>query len=472
MSSAHQKIQVTEFLRSPLRSLPLSLPWVFVLFAVPLVIFLAFRTPAFQSPDEENHFYRSWQIAHGGLFARGGGNVDSGIEQLNAYVAKLPFKSDAHITAADVAGEHTVPWSGQLVYRQFQNTSAYFPACYIPQALAILIGHAVGINVFNTLILARILNAAACIAICTLALSLCGRGKIVIFAVLLLPMTLSLFASASQDALLIALACLVFSLISRQLDSGVAMTPGIAAIVFALLLIISLARPTNAALALVLVIPGLLQPKSSKRWWIASFALTCTVVVLTAAWWGAALRAQRNSRNAFTPYPDTIHIDPKLQLSFLLNHLHIVTALLSSIVHQTGYFIATTIGVLGYLDTPMPAPYYFGMLLVLAIAILAEIADGRASSRSAVVLILCASFLSVAGVFLSSYLLFSPVGSEGLYGAQGRYFIPLAIAAAVGLPCVSNSPKTYERATAIVVLAQLLTVAVLPHVLLARYYGG
>jgi uncharacterized membrane protein len=272
--------------------------------------------------------------------------------------------------------------------------------------------------------------------------------------------------------LLIALACLVFSLISRQLDSGVAMTPGIAAIVFALLLIISLARPTNAALALVLVIPGLLQPKSSKRWWIASFALTCTVVVLTAAWWGAALRAQRNSRNAFTPYPDTIHIDPKLQLSFLLNHLHIVTALLSSIVHQTGYFIATTIGVLGYLDTPMPAPYYFGMLLVLAIAILAEIADGRASSRSAVVLILCASFLSVAGVFLSSYLLFSPVGSEGLYGAQGRYFIPLAIAAAVGLPCVSNSPKTYERATAIVVLAQLLTVAVLPHVLLARYYGG
>jgi uncharacterized membrane protein len=472
MSSAHQKIQVAEFLRSPLRSLPLSLPWVFALFAVPLVIFLAVRTPAFQSPDEQNHFYRSWQIAHGGFFARGGGNVDSGIEQLNAYVANLPFNSGTHITAADAAGEHTVPWSGQLVYRQFQNTSAYFPACYIPQALAILIGRAVGVNVFSTLILARILNAATCIAISSFALSLCRRGKIVIFAVLMLPMTLSLFASSSQDALLIALACLAFSLISRQLDSGVAMTPAIAAIVSALLLIISLARPTNAALALVFFVPGLFQPKSSERWWIPSLALTGVVVVLTTTWWGAALRAQRNSTNAFTPYPDTIHIDPKLQLAFLLNHPHIVTALLSSVVHQTGYFIATTVGDLGYLDTPMPAPYYFGMLLVLAIAILAEFADGRDFSRSAVALILCASFFSVAGVFLSSYLLFSPVGSEGLYGVQGRYFIPLAIAAAVGLPCVSYSPKIYERATAIVVLAQLLTVAMLPHVVLARYYGG
>lgn len=468
MSSAHQKIKVAEFLRSPLRSLPSMLHWVFVLFAAPLVVFLAVRTPAFQSPDEDNHFYRSWQIAHGGLFSSGGGYVDSGIEQLWACVANLPFKPHAKVTDADAACERTVSWSGKTVYREFPNTAAYFPAGYIPQALGILIGRAIGIGVLNTLFLARILNGAACVAICAFALSVCRGGKILIFAVLLLPMTLSLFASSSQDALLIALACLAFSLISRQLDTGAPMTRKIAAIVFALLLIISLARPINAALALVFFVPGILQPKHSKRLWIAGSALTCIVVALTVAWWGAAIGAQRNSARTYVP--TSFHVDPKLQLAFLLHHPSIVATLLGSVVHQTGLHLASTVGVLGWLDTIMPAPYYLAMLLVLVVAATGEFANGRAISRVAVVLILFATIVSVAGVFFTSYLMFSPVGAMGLYGVQGRYFIPLIIAAAVGLPCLGNSSKYYERATAIVVLAQLLTVAVLPHVIMARYY--
>jgi len=468
MSSEQQKIEVAEFLRSPLRLLPSYLHWVFVLVATPLVVFLAVRTPAFQSPDEDNHFYRSWQIAYGGLFSNGGGYVDSGIEQLWDCVANLPFKPHAQITDAGVACEQNVPWSGNLVYRQFPNTAAYFPAGYIPQALGILIGHSIGIGVLNTLFAARILNGAVCIAICAFALSVCHRGKIVIFAALLLPMTLSLFASSSQDALLIAFACLAFGLISRQLDGRAPMTRETAAIVIALLIIISLARPTNAALALVFFIPGLFQSKSDKRWWIAAIALTGTVVVLTVAWWGAAIGAQRNSARTYVP--TSFHVDPKLQLAFLLHHPSIVVTLLASVVHQTGLYLASTVGVLGWLDTVMPASYYLAMLLVLATAILAEVASGRAISRVAVATILFATFVSVAGVFFTSYLMFSPVGATGLYGVQGRYFIPLIIAAAVGLPCLRNSQRFCERATAIVVLAQLLTVAVLPHVIMARYY--
>ena len=44
------------------------------------------------------------------------------------------------------------------------------------------------------------------------------------FAVLLLPMTLSLFASASQDATLISCACLAFGMISRQADAGASLS--------------------------------------------------------------------------------------------------------------------------------------------------------------------------------------------------------------------------------------------------------
>jgi len=444
------------------------LHWLFVLFAVPLVLFLALRTPAFQSPDEDNHFYRAWQIAHGGLFSGGGAYVDSGILQLWNCVDKLPFKSQSHLTPANIACERAVTWSGQLIYRPFPNTAAYFPACYIPQSLAILIGRALGIGVLNTLFLARISNGIVCIAICAFALSICRRGGILIFVALLLPMTLSLFASASQDALLIALACLAFCLISRQVDRNSPFPPRDSAIVFIALFIISLARPTNAALGLVFFIPGLFFAKSARRWRLTAFTLTALIVVFTAAWWGAAIAAQRNS--AHTYVPTSFHSDPKLQLAFLLHHLGVVPSLLSSMAQQTGLYIASTIGLLGWLDTPMPAPYYFAMLLILALAAIAELADTRPIPRSATGIILFSIAVNTAGVFLSSYLMFSPVGSTGLYGMQGRYFIPLIVAAACALPSVGNSPKFRERVIAIVVLAQLLTAIVLPQVIAARYY--
>ncbi len=455
-------------LRSPLRSLPSALHWFFVLIAAPLVIFLAVRTPAFQSPDEDHHFYRSWQVAHGGLFARGGGYVDSGIDQLYACVAKLTFHSDAHITFAEVVKERAVPWSGRLVYRQFQNTAAYFPANYIPQALGILIGRAIGLGVFSTLILARILNGAVSIAICAFALSLCGRGKIVIFAILLLPMTLSLFASSSQDATLIALACLAFSLISRQLDVTVPMTRTTAAVVFAAILLIAIGRPPNAALALAFFIPGLLPSRGETQKRLGPWVLTGVTVTITLAWWIAVIVATRGISH---PYEAGGNVDPKMQLIYLLHHPHIVVTLLSYIVHQVNYFVAGVIGMLGWLDTQMPGPYYLAMVLVLATAVLAELARGRANARGVTALIFFAALVGIAGVFFIQYLIYTPVGGTGFYGVQGRHLIPLLIAAAVGLPSLSNARQTYERATAIVVLAQLLTVAVLPHVIMARYYA-
>jgi uncharacterized membrane protein len=469
MSSAHQESQVGAFMRAPLRSLPSALHWIFLLFAVPLVVFLAVRTPAFQSPDEVNHFYRSWQVAQGGLFARGGGYVDSGIEQLYASVQKLRFNSQAHIADAEVAVARAVPWSGRLTYQSFPNTAAYFPADYIPQAVAILIGRAIGISVLNTLILARLLNGAAAIAICAYSLAVCGRGKVAMFALLLLPMTLSLFASSSQDATLIALACLAFSLISRQLDATVPMTRTTTAVVFGALLLIAIGRPPNAALALAFFIPGLLPARSKTQEWLTALVLTGVTVATTLAWWIAVILA---TRGISQPYEAGSNVDPKMQLINLLHHPHIVVPMLGWILHHTTYYIAGVIGILGWLDTPMPALYYLAMMLVLAGAIFAELARGPAIPRGVTALIFFAALVGIAGVFFIEYLDYTPVGGTESYGTQGRHLIPLLVAAAAGLPCLVHSPKMYARATAIVVAAQLITVVVLPRVIMARYYAG
>ena len=57
-----------------------------------------------------------------------------------------------------------------------------------------------------------------------------------------------------------------------------------------------------------------------------------------------------------------------------------------------------------------------------------------------------------------------------IYNLQGRYLIPLLIAAGVGLPSSDDSPTVYRYLTLIVVSAQLLTLVQLPRAIFARYY--
>ena len=239
--------------------------------------------------------------------------------------------------------------------------------------------------------------------------------------------------------------------------------------VFGAILLIAIGRPPYAALALAFFIPGLLSSRSKKQELLKAFVLTCVTVTITLAWWIAVILA---TRGISQPYEAGGNVDPKMQLIYMLHHPHVVVPLLGYIVHQAAYYIAGVVGILGWLDTLMPAPYYLAMLLVLVAAIVAELARGSTNPRRGDVLIPFAALVGVAGVFFIQYLVFTPVGGTGFYGVQGRHLIPLLVVAAAGTPCLGNSPKTYERATAIVVLAQLLTVAVLPHIITARYYGS
>lgn len=447
----------------------MALHWVFVVFAVPLVVFLAIRTPAFQSPDEDGHFSHSWQIAHGVFFGGGGGYVDSAIAQLNSCVAALPHHPQVHMTAIDETCVHNVLWSGQLTYQSFPNTAVNFPANYIPQALAILIGQKLGATVLNTLILARLLNGAVAIAVCALALSIYRRGKVVVFALLLMPMTLSLFASSSQDAALIAFTCFTFSLISRQLDAGSPLTKATAAVVVGGMFLISIGRPPYASLALLFFIPGLLPSRSRTRGILNGLALTAATVGVTLAWWVSVIRS---TRGVSQPYVHVENVDPRMQLLNVIHHPGLAAKLLGYIGDHTSEYIAGMIGNLGWLDTVMPFVYYVAILLVLGIGVRTEMANGRRLPKSAPLYFFVAAFTSVTGIFVIEYLIGAPVGATGIYTVQGRYFIPLFIAVAVGLPRVGDAGKDYEYVTAIAVGAQLITAVVLPIALLARYYGG
>src|SRR6188474_1013209 len=137
---------------------------VYVAVALPLMIWFAFQIPAFQSPDEPNHFARADQISRGVLVGtrfgvtNSGGLVDAAIPMAQVPYARLPFNPSAKVTRADVEASRLIPWSGQLQLLGFRNTVNYGPVLYLPQAVGVWVGRHAGLGVIDSLVLARLAN--------------------------------------------------------------------------------------------------------------------------------------------------------------------------------------------------------------------------------------------------------------------------------------------------------------------------
>jgi len=448
-----------------LARLPSMLPWIFLLLGTPTLIFLSVCTPPFQSPDEVAHFERSYQISCGGLYGGSGGYVDRGIDEVLSHYSQLRFSTKGRVTSTDEAASASVRWTGQTVYRTFANTAVYPPTGYFLQALGVALGRITGLSVVNTLILSRLLNGSFAIIISALALYWCRRGKLVMFALLLMPMTMSLFGSCSQDASLISITCLAFSLVSRQISEGFPLSLRMTIVLASALLIVSLGRPPYVVLLLVLLIPGLLPRWGKKPAWLAGLSLAGLLTILIFIWWLAAY-----SSTKVAPRTDYGTANVRMQILHIFHHPGVLPAVMRGESHHIHIYAAGLIGILGKLNTPMPLPYYVVMGLMLLVAMTGEMVYRSRLRISATVFILFATLSAVAGVFLTEYLTWTPVGSRILEGFQGRYLIPLVIAGSIGLPRLIPSERGYRLSTAVVVLCQLLTFFYLPKVIIDRYY--
>src|SRR5208283_183802 len=78
-----------------------SLRWLFVVFAVPLVILLAIITPPFQVADELAHLQRADEIGHGEIISeRLGGTIDGGWIELGSLYQAMPFHPEVKESVA------------------------------------------------------------------------------------------------------------------------------------------------------------------------------------------------------------------------------------------------------------------------------------------------------------------------------------------------------------------------------------
>ncbi len=394
------------------------LPLLYLAICIPTVLFLVFFRQPLGNPDEVSHVARAYQLSHGVLLtddaapgSRPRGRVDEGLMRLGSEVSKRRFESLD--TALPVF--QNFDWTDAERLTSF-NSAVYFPVAFIPQAVALKIARKLDFRLLQSLQLASILNAAVCLLLVSLAIHLAAEGKYFIALVGALPMTLHQFASSSPDGILIAGSLLMFSLTITSLVRSKVTLPTLIGVAALGALTAATKLPyLPMALAALSILWWIEWQSSKKR---LRYLIACTAVIgISLLWTGI-------SNAGSVRHSSRIQIDSGAQIAFLLSHpLEIPVIAFSTLYTHLPSYLSQIIGVLGWLDAPLPRAAYFilgfGLAVILAI-------EGMPVKPLLRWIVLAGFAASVAMIFVSLYLIWTPLGSRGpIEGVQGRYFLPI-----------------------------------------------
>lgn len=447
----------------------------FVLYGLIATGFLAVNVPPFQVPDEANHFLRAAEIADGDLIGKrfsvteengssqtaAGGMSDPALLQAAAPFARMRGHRDAKANAADWVPD--VHWTKTRSLVSFPNTVIYPPFFYLPSALGVLAGRIAHLSVLHTLVLSRLLSGVTAIALGAVAIVLADGAAPWIFTILTLPMSLFMIASASQDGLLMACSGLAGALMVRLLRWPDAQDRKLLIALVSTISLAAMARPPYCGLALLPL--GLRKLKL--RWRIAA----STAIAASVVTWLAVVAA-----TTWTSYGSpTVGAEPLTQLAHLGNEpWRVATVMLATLRHYFLAYSAMFIGALGWGEILLPNSYYYAgavALIVAAVTTMLGLKGERVGYRSMLPSAL-GVFVSVAALFGSLYLIWTPPDYPTVEGAQGRYFLPIVLAGMVLFPALGHArlARIQNWLLLTVLLFPALSLTVMMHAIVLRYY--
>lgn len=447
--------------------------------ALPLVIFLAIKVPAFQVPDETSHFARAYQISHGEFFPTKrelpnkageftvGGTVDQGIFDAFGGYRYLVFAPDVKVDSEKAKNADSVQW-GNDAWQDTRNVSVYPPVHYCVSALGIVIGKSLNMTITETLKLSRLMNGLIAALLIMIALFTLKRGAGIFFVVLMLPMSLSQIASTSQDAICIASAALCVAFISHINDEMTSVQRRVILTVSSiLLLVIATARPPYIALALFYLYYAFLYRKHThlRNGLLVAFMGSLFAVILWSIYVAIFVSLP------FGPEG----VDYKGQALFILHSpIAWLRIFIESWLQQWDFYAVSFVANLGHLDTSFPSYYYGFAALTLFCAFLAGILNSKRTDNSRfqqeIIIALTIITITVLGIYAALYISWSPLKNPIIEGVQGRYFIPVALF--LGL-CASRSIVICRRELGcrlIILSFAITTFFITPFVIFNRYY--
>jgi uncharacterized membrane protein len=292
---------------------------------------------------------------------------------------------------------------------------------YISQASGVFLAQSCGASVLLTLLFARLFNVFCATAVYCAAIRIVPIGKWTMVLLGLTPMSLFISASASADAMTNAVvAMFVATVLRMSFDSGARESRRFWCGLLVLAVLLGQVKQGYYPLIwLAMLIPSQVTERR-RAFTIRCLALVATTAVSVAVW-GLVVRA------TYSPILD--RVDPSGQWEFIrTRQAEFLDTLLSATLgpEYLARYFEQFLGVLGTLDTPLPAwLLWTHALAILIVAARSATNLGRFSVRQKlwIASIVLGNYVLMA---LTIYLTWMGVGDHEIR-MQGRYFIPLGI---------------------------------------------
>lgn len=434
----------------------------FLITAAVFGILYALIVPPFQSPDEFNHFYRSWQIADGAsrCFREGGmiGNktadnrlgdsLPTSLLSISEPFTHLPFHFEQHIKTNTIFTLLQTPLNEQKrTFVDFTNTAVYAPTAYLSQSTTIFLFKNLGFTPLSIFYLSRLLTLFFWIAIVYASIKIIPIHRWLFAFLALLPSSLFINSSLNADVLTNALSFLAISLFVKKFFEKNKITR----IEFLTLLISTLIISLNKIAYLPLIFLVFLIPKenfnSAKQKQIFTFLLIAANLAVVL-WWSKMIaplyiRFEDYNPNFRVGQQLNEGVDPIAQFNFIIhNPLDFTRIMMTSFAQTMPHTLIHYVGKFGWEKNYLPIGLILPLFLMLILMAHREsIGRGVNSNMAAGILpqntkykIAIIALIMSASLATAMYLLWCPVGGRFIENLSGKYFIPIFPLFFIALP--------------------------------------
>jgi len=439
------------------------------------IIFLLV-TPPFQVPDEFQHFLQAYNLSEGRFKARliggrGGDNLPTSLSHfdntLNHAVATHPENKQDLKNLFIQFKRPLHPEQRQILL--FPDTARYAPLVYLPQALGILPGRLLEASPPTIFYLGRLTNLLVWLVLVFITIRLIPFFKWVIVFLVLTPMSLFQAASLSADGLVNGIALLTIAVFLHLAFGPVAqMERRHLGLLLVLGLLLAFAKQVYVLLlGLFFLIPRT-KFKDLRHWALAGSSTFIFGGMALLAWYFLYM-------GLYPPEAGdgSVHFAPREQLFFILEHPWTYSKILWATLKKWVFlWMAMFVGILGWIDTPLPRLVYYTYYPVLSAVVWGDNQPTVSMSLSSRLTALVVFMISLLGILTSLYLTWNRLQAPIISGLQGRYLIPIAPLAVIPFYRLKSRWKTEPGIGKFTFYYLIAILSITVWTMVNRYYIG
>jgi hypothetical protein len=394
------------------------LEYVFLVIALVWGVAQVFLMPPLQVPDEGDHWFRAWAMTDGQFTLDDQGELTLPGAFARTVDIYLRLVSNDKVLPSSLNGQPGFSGYEDLfdgpgppgTVRVLSRVANYGPIGYLPQAVGVAVGRAIGAPPLVSFYLARLANLLAAVALLFFAIRLAPFGKQLFVLLALLPVTMMEFASVSCDALTIAGTVLFISLVLWA-SARVTLRRMDVVLLLSSAAIFLNVKPGYWALILLVLLIKPMQLGNGKRY--LGFVVAAGVAVIVGYLLVGSFSAPISAAAGL----------PNTQLSFVVHQPLDFLGIVWSNLADNMFRSAASIGILGWMTVALPPVFY-------AIAVssgfvfffwMGEDVHLELRQRALMAAVAVAVFLTIA---IALYAFLAPIGSRQIT-FQGRYLVPV-----------------------------------------------